>query len=349
VKGFYSISDHLIEFASKNSTNFYTLLELSKEIVDAELEQSFYESIDHFRKIKLNYSSGYWFDGGKKRYSFHNIQIDNLDKYLRSRINKKENDHFSQTLIISENKKFLLVQIDHIIADGISLLMFLNKQFDKVDINPNLELKTFPRKKNTPYKTWLPSQVLATHKGSSYAKRGYMYFCSEYKNNDQIIYAIFDSLKKMGLKRRSVWLPVNIRKKFFEGFGNAISRMRIYDNGVKVSKQKNECYKNGELMGVPNIKLNALNKVLIRLFLTRPLIDYGSILLSHIDEKKLGTNILEKFPKIISILNLHQKHTVAIFVSSSTNNHYTITYDLNRIDEKQINVFKDNLLEFLNQ
>lgn len=344
----YSISDHLIESASKNNLNFYTLLKIPVGMTDEYVEEGFYKAIAYFSKCKLMYHDGFWIQSDDKQYNFSKVSISSLIDYLNNRINKSEKFNISQTILILDNERYLLIQINHILADGISLLMFLNYQFHNIKQAIELKFKTLPRKKNTPYKYLFSSQILGG-KSKLTDSRSYIYCKTNYYSNNKVIKAIFIALKKMGIERRSVWIPVNIRESFFDGFGNGISRIRIYDTGVEIKKQKLEAYKNGELMGIPDFKLTAFKKFLVKCFLNRPLIDYSSLALSHIDEKLMNQNILGDFEEIISVLNLHHKHSMGIFIHSNDFNHITITYDTNKLSYDKVKMFRKEFLNALGE
>lgn len=345
---FYSISDHLIESASKNNLNFYTLLKLPKSMLNEKIEDGFFRAIDYFSKCKLKYKDGYWIESDGEQYTFDIISTDAIEDYLINRINNVEKFNISQTILNIKDERYLLIQINHILADGISLLMFLNFQFHNVQQAKDIKYKKLPKKRNTPYKFFLPSQVLG---GNSKFKdnRSFIYCKTKYYSNNKVIQAIFIALEKVGIERRSVWIPVNIRESFFDGFGNGISRIRIYDNDIAIKLQKVESFKNGELMGIPSFKLTSFKKILVKCFLNRPLIDYSSLALSHIDERLMSQNILVDFDEIISVLNLHHRHSMGIFIHSNDYNHMTITYDTNKLNFDIVSQFKEELLNALGE
>lgn len=345
---FYSISDHLIESASKNNLNFYTLLKIPKSIMNEKIEDGFFKSIDYFSKCKLKYRDGSWIESDSEQYFFDINSIDELEDYLLYRINNVEKYNISQTILNIKDERYLLIQINHILADGISLLMFLNYQFHNVQQSIDIKYKNLPKKKNTPYKFFRPSQVMGKNNKLK-DNRSFTYFKTNYYSNNKVIKAIFIALDKMEIERRSVWIPVNIRESFFDGFGNGISRIRIYDNDIPIKKQKLESFKNGELMGIPSFKLTYFKKIIVKIFLNRPLIDYSSLALSHIDEKLMSQNILGDFDEIISILNLHHRHSMGIFIHSNEYNHITITYDTNKLTNNEVLQFKEEFLNALDE
>jgi hypothetical protein len=115
-----------------------------------------------------------------------------------------------------------------------------------------------------------------------------------------------------------------------------------------IKKQKHEAMKNGELFYKKVRPLNTLSRFLINLFIHRPLVDYTTLPISHIDENHLNTNILKHFEKVYGILNLYDKFPIGLYIHSDTNkNSYTLTFDKKMISSKLVDKFQKDFLSAL--
>lgn len=346
-----NIVDELIRIGNKYSCDTISYLKIPNHIDNEKLQIGFQNAINHFSKSKMLYRNQTWV----KQELINEVKIENIQnihstivEWLNIPIDIANEPLIQEKIFTCDKKRYLACKLNHVLADGISLINFFNAQLNSHFTSEMIEFKQFPPKKNTPYKSFLPSQIFKErNKPSGY--RDYIYFQGAKKSNNELIAALFKTLKELGIKRRSVWLPVNIREKGIEGFGNGISRVRIYDNPKgSIKRQKVECMKNGELIGIPKIqKLSLLKKALIKCYLNRPLIDYCSILLSHFDEAKAGVNILSEFDEIYGILNLHHRYSLAMYVHGTNVNHYTIIYDKGLLSPIAVERFKNVFLQSL--
>ncbi len=233
------------------------------------------------------------------------------------------------------------------------------------EISQPLQLKKFTHKKaNSEYGGLLPASPLANKKKIS-SKRKYLAFQlklvkKELFPNDILIQCLFQTIRKFkpGIKRVSIWLPVNIREKFNQGFGNGLGRARIHDcflpttkeSLLNIKKQKRAALKNGELFSIPFYKkLNFIEKIFTKLYLRRPFINYASTILSHIDDSKNSTGMGHYFTKINGIANLHQKHSLSLSIHTSNCHDITITYDEEQHSTGEIETFANLFKESYNK
>jgi len=346
-----NIIDELIRIGNKRSCDTLFYAEIPNHYTNEFLQDGFQLALNHFSKTKHIYQNQNWIHSDLP----NRIEIvagNTIDEFVEDWLNKHidiSQEHLIQQKIYqTPSNRYLLCKMNHVLADGVSMLMFLEAQIKRNFRESKLILKELPPKKNTPYKFLLPSQVPMDFNGFS-DHRSFLYFKTRKFTNNEIIAGIFGALKALGVNRRSVWLPVNIRKSLASGFGNGISRMRIYDHeNISIKQQKKDNYKNGELIGIPKIKkLNMIMKWLVLGFLNRPLIDYGSILLSHFDENKAGFNVLGEFNDIHGIINLHHRYSMSIYVHGCKEDHYTIVFDEKQIKLDTIKRFRDEFIKSL--
>ena len=140
-----------------------------------------------------------------------------------------------------------------------------------------------------------------------------------------------------------LWLPINVRRRPGEGFGNGTSRIRIYDKSprtaslkeksLEVRRQIEWCTRHGE-WAVPQIKgLSLLPRSLtgpfLRRNLTRRSVDMATGVFSHADRwNSSGSGVFDSVDKIECVGLLHPFHALAI--NGATHNGktwLTFTYD----------------------
>lgn len=140
-----------------------------------------------------------------------------------------------------------------------------------------------------------------------------------------------------------LWLPINVRRRPGQGFGNGTSRIRIYDRSLRsnsltekclaVRRQIDWCSKHGEWM-VPQIKglsllPRSLTGAILRRNLTRQSVDMATGVFSHADRwNSPGSRALDSVDKIECIGLLHPFHALAINGATHKGKTWlTFTYD----------------------
>ena len=144
-------------------------------------------------------------------------------------------------------------------------------------------------------------------------------------------------------RKLGVWLPVNIRREAFSGFGNGTGRIRVYrrfpDSASlrmkcrEVRRQVDWSKQNGE-WSVPEQHILTrlpfpLSAPILKAFLKRPWADMGSAAFSHI-EKWPGQieSELEDVVKMEVIGALHIRHALMLAaVTHRDRTWMTLTYD----------------------
>lgn len=257
--------------------------------------------------------------------------FENLDDFT----NKRLPHHDALELGIINN--ILALKMSHRLGDAMSMLLWLEAFFKETGENSPLILRSFSQKKDTPYRslrnseTWMKNiiqsgnrkvETLTLHHGPT-----------SFTVNDILILSLMRSLPE---KRKGIWVPVNVRKNFWSGFGNGLSRMRIYPGNYTtreelqfIRKQKEEAFKNGEIALPPeNLDLSSpIKKALFKCWLKRPWADWGTISLSHLEDRG------NRFPyakALFGITNLIEKHQAGLFAWTNQDSTYlTLTMDEN--------------------
>ena len=246
--------------------------------------------------------------------------------------------HFHlEVAIIREEIPLLALKMSHVLGDAVSMLLFLKVMLGKEEKDEELVLKTFPKKKDTPYRDLLTSK-LWPRKGKPGYTRKFLRATLEHGEtnapvlNDLMLYSLLEALP---FSRKSIWVPVNVRKNFWKGFGNGLSRLRIYppkgatleEKLAHIRKQKQEALRNGEVaLPPPEFDLqNRHHRLLYDLWINRPWADWSSISLSHLSGSQ---GFLESMTKVWGLSNLMPHHQTAIFaVTNNDHTDFTMTFD----------------------
>lgn len=233
----------------------------------------------------------------------------------------------------------LALKMSHILGDGISMMLFLEAQLTGKKKSGELSLHNFPAKKDTPYRyktisqAWSPLSDKSSERGFVFFKLNHPMDFGDFSINDVLSLAI---LKSLPLEKKSLWIPVNVRLKPFEGFGNGLSRMRIYpasealpvrDQLLFLRKQKREAWKNGEIfLPQKDLALNPFTKLVLKIWLARPWADWGSLSFSHLVDSGSFHHLIS----VTGITNVPKHLSAAIFAFTSAQETYvTLTYDKN--------------------
>lgn len=167
--------------------------------------------------------------------------------------------------------------------------------------------------------------------------------------NDLLAVAALDTLyewnRSHGAGRRKVgiWLPVNIRRDPFAGFGNASSRIRVrrdYADDLSIGQkcravrsQLDRARERGEwvvpqrsiLSGLPL----GLSAPLVRLYLNRPWADMGSAAFSHVQKWPGNRDAAFDGVRSVGVLGaMHRRHALMFAAVTRLDRTWlTITYD----------------------
>lgn len=254
-----------------------------------------------------------------------------------------------------EEGNLLALKMSHILGDAVSMFLFLKALMGHEVSTDELSLKKFPKKKDTPFRDLLNSQ-LWPRKGAISSRRKIIRetFVHGEQNgpllNDLFLYSLLESIP---YSRKSVWVPVNVRQEFWKGFGNGLSRMRVYpprgsnlpEKLAHIRNQKQQAMINGEVALPPqnfDIK-NRHQRLLYEMWVRRPWADWGTVSLSHISNRQ---GMMDEFSEVWGVSNLMPAHNGAIFaLTSGEKTDFTLTYDpAVASDEEARNLMRDFLL-----
>jgi hypothetical protein len=140
-----------------------------------------------------------------------------------------------------------------------------------------------------------------------------------------------------------LWLPVNIRRNSFVGFGNGTSRIRLYASYPQTASLIEKCreirrqvswsMEHGE-WAVPKKTIfdrlpATASAPLLRSYLNRPGVDIATGVFSHVDRwPALDNKTMQNLDQVESVGQLHMRHCLAINgVSHRGQTWLTFTYD----------------------
>lgn len=145
-----------------------------------------------------------------------------------------------------------------------------------------------------------------------------------------------------GAPQVGLWLPVNIRSRSFEGFGNGTSRIRLYacyspsasivDKARAVREQVSWTTEHGE-WAVPELPLFTrlpgwVTAPALRRYLNRPSIDMATGVFSHADRWGGGSEAFKHVERIECVGLLHPRQNLAINGATHQGKTWlTFTYD----------------------
>jgi hypothetical protein len=249
---------------------------------------------------------------------------------------------------INEEEPLIALKMSHVLGDAVSMFLFMKAMFGQAVEDGIPELKSFPAKKDTPYRDLLNSR-LWPRRGEKSFERKFVTESLEHGDqnaavfNDLMLYSLLETLP---YPRKAIWVPVNVRKNFWKGFGNGLSRLRIYppkganlpEKLAHIRKQKQEAMKNGEVALPPadfDIH-NKKHKFLYEMWIRRPWADWGSISLSHVTN---SGGFLDGFRHVTGISNLMPAHNGAIFaVTSAGRTTFTLTFDPKIVSDEESHI-----------
>jgi|GEM_PF-737415 len=146
-----------------------------------------------------------------------------------------------------------------------------------------------------------------------------------------------------GRLKVGLWLPVNVRRRSSEGFGNGTSRIRLYprydeaaplaDKCREVRRQVSWCIGHGEWAVPEKSPLTSLPlwaaAPLLRAYVGRPWVDVCTGVFSHAEGlTAAGGEIFRHVTKVESVGQLHARHALAINgVTHAGRTFLTFTYD----------------------
>lgn len=282
-----------------------------------------------------------------------------LERYttLQSFLDRPLPTAFHLELALIEEGNLLTLKMSHVLGDAVSMFLFLRALLG-LEVSPEeIVLKSFPRKKDTPYRKLLNSTRFGGA-GEVSSERRYLFASVEHgeKNfpqwNDRLLLALLEALP---VRRKGIWVPVNVRKNFWAGFGNGLSRLRIYPPEGKsqdeklahIRRQKQQALRSGEVSLPPaTFHLRSFRKrFLYQTWVRRPWADWCSLSLSHLTNSQ---GFLDGFEDIHGVSNLMPRHNAALFaVTHAGKTDFTLTFDPRRVSETEARQLLGGFLENL--
>jgi hypothetical protein len=246
----------------------------------------------------------------------------------------------------------LQVRMHHLLADGISLLFIVNSLLSGKEYEyQTLELKEFSPSQKHKHLSFGQSDVPFYEK-SKVSKNILVinaHLNMDGLNHNTCCENLFKTLEQYKVRKRSLWIPFNIRKKNNIGFGNGLGRVRVFDNGSSVNEQKKQALVNGELRSIPLYKkLGKLQKILLKAYFNRPGVDYASMVFSFLDQKIFPNIALTDYCEPYGGINIHPRHSMALFQYQSGSDHFlTLSYDAKMMNEDQARAFLETYIGYL--
>lgn len=257
--------------------------------------------------------------------------------------------HLKEGIIRKDNKLILALKMSHVLGDAVSMILWLKFQLGEEIPLSAIKLQTFPPKKDSEHRHLLPSKVWPSDAKIS-SDRKMLFATLEHEDiyggfsiNDILSLSI---LRSLPVDRKSLWVPVNIREKSWEGFGNGLSRMRIYPSKKAlplreelsfIKRQKKEARISGEIFshsGELNLEGN-IKQGLFKLWLNRPWADWGSLSFSHLHDRN---DVLSGCDGVWGVTNIPEKQQAGIFAFTKKNKTWlTLTMDALSFDESMAN------------
>lgn len=258
-------------------------------------------------------------------------QHDSLESFAAQPLNSK------QLLVLGIIGPTIALKMSHYLGDALSMLLWMEVILTGQGERSEISYKKFPAKKDSSYRNLLPVKGWMNHlkvtRHRSYLTETFKHprLGSEFSVNDILSLALLRSLPK---GKKALWVPVNVRQNFWQGFGNGLSRMRLYSPSKTtlteelafIRKQKSEAFKSGEIALPPHdLKLTPLKKKFFTLWLNRPWADWGTLSFSHLEDRNLRFKDIES---LHGVTNLHKKHHAGVFAFTQQDKTFvTLTFD----------------------
>jgi hypothetical protein len=323
-----------------------------------------------------------------------------IENFVNRPFSLKHDRPYRQLLIKGDRAELVLVsQFHHAAADGLSAALWLTHQLQVAsDHERPLSFPSFysmpqlrylsPSVRRSKFAYSEPSDCLRTVNQRASGKRKWLTFdfdaeplrhaCRIHRGftyNDLLATITLEVLRAFNqtstAARIGLWVPVNIRREFRNGFGNGTSRIRLYaryerdatimDKAREIRRQVSWCTENGEWV-VPNIPwLRELpqwtTRPFLQTFLNRRSVDMATAVFSHSDSWAGGAGAgLQYVQRIECVGLMHPRQAIAINgMTHHGKTSLTLTYDsglvsateaqrLRRLYEEQLALAQDELL-----
>lgn len=253
--------------------------------------------------------------------------------------------HIEEIFWQENGENYLGFKMNHLVGDGTSIFLWLHAQLTGSSATSEIKLRHYPPKKDTLYRSLRTSTRWPANRAAISSERKFATLKlhhSLHHVNEKLTLALFKALK---VERPALWIPVNAREKAWEGFGNGLSRMRLYPPPSQLSlaeqisylkAQKKAALTSGEVALPPSTLdiSRPLTKVLLHLWLKRPWADWASLSFSHMEDR--GFPYLSPFSEITGITNISPQHSAALYALTRAETTWaTLSYDANQVSDHQ--------------
>lgn len=333
---------------------------------------------------------GYQWIPDNKDWKIQFIELtatDNLHETIKllvqERIMLGEERGIRQYYIKQNDKVTFVTRFHHAVGDFIAMMMFMHVQwFENSAYKVQKPLKMYKHpwpKIRSAYAYKQPSHQLGIDdklvpskqrewnqlqleipkdKHTWKEKYGFTY-------NDYLTAIVLKSMKEWEIERTKdpgrricLWLPVNIRKNPFEGFGNGSSRLKLYnryptDMSVKILAMKiREQVKWNREKGVwhtptkiPKLPKQMMKK-LLTLYTKKPGSDLGSSVFSHAEKYTSFEDLVGTFSSVEVISQLLYHYGMCLAASTFDGKTFiTTTWDQGAINDDVIHDFQRIILK----
>jgi hypothetical protein len=296
-----------------------------------------------------------------------------IDKLLSRKIKINEERLLKQYLIHQGGRSSLMTHCHHSLADGASLAFWLQAQLGNYHspAQGQVEFKS-PKKQEKLSKyvfDTVSDYIQPQIKNKISANKRTLSFCfdtpkhlnTDFTYNDKIVASILKGIRRWdkSILKASLWMPVNIRKNSYVGFGNGSSRVRIYDHTkenesieilAKNIRTQVRWNKENGTWAVPAslFLVKILNlwpfKVLLKKYLSRESVDYGTTIFSHMEMLQDDQELYQMLDNIEVMNLLHQKIPITMFaIGFAGKTNFTLTYDGELFSQESIGELKQIL------
>ncbi len=282
----------------------------------------------------------------------------------------------------------LVTKVHHCVADLLSVLVWIRHQLgvaagvdrpcsEPAKVVPPALAQAPPGAKRNP--VWDRCAPLRTRPGEASGERrwttcsflhgelaGFSLAECGFTFNDVLVVAALETLQEWNQghddsgRRVGIWLPVNIRRTPFEGFGNASSRIRVrrdYAEGLDIAEkcravrsQINLARERGEWIVPQGTVLTRIplrfSAPLVRRYLNRPWADVGSAAFSHVQKWPGQDDPVFAGLQELGVLGaMHRRHALMFAaVSFGDRTWMTITHDPALLWPEDIASIRDHFL-----
>lgn len=376
--------------------DFAVLLHFDREIDPNDLARGARSARNLYSTTACNVVDGRWslLEPDSREPAFRSLQLEDstgfIERFLRRPFDLASEPPLRQAWVrdVESGSGCLVTKVHHCVADLLSVLAWIRHQLRVAsDLNrpcrepaavtpPALAEAPHGAKRNP---VWDRCAPLWTRPGKPSGERRWTTYSFSHGElggispaergftlNDVLVVAALDTLQAWNRthgadgRRVGIWLPVNIRRDAFEGFGNASSRVRVrrdYADGLDISdkcravrSQINLARERGEWSVPRRTLLTSLplrvSGPLIRRYLNRPWADLGSAAFSHVQKWPGQDDLVFAGLQELGVLGaMHRRHALMFAaVSLGDQTWMTITYDPSLLWPEDIAVIRDHYL-----